>query len=317
MAEKKNDVIPWLRKIQVTLGPLEDYKDSSGKGGNVVTFASDGTLNGLRVAVTHNKQLMAQPQPSTVTVYNLSGDTRNGIRRGLTKIKVEAGWENTDMHLVFQGGVMSVIHERNGADAEFDESQHPRDATGKFGSGGNASGKSVEEKRAAVKDAMREIANGKPEATIPDLRNDLEQFGGTNDVTIVRGDKKKGLEHIVERHGQEVVPGVLEAMATGEIRKFVETKKTVHIQKDGFEAVLSLDEHGKKKTWLLTGYDVIEVARDEVKKPSGERGKVSASHAPTQSGPIFSRPGLGADASLSEIIKRTFSKSSVKNPEAA
>lgn len=45
--------------------------------------------------------------------------------------------------------------------------------------------------RDRMEDALREIANGRPESTIPHLRKDLERYGGTNDVTIVKGDARK------------------------------------------------------------------------------------------------------------------------------
>lgn len=102
-------------------------------------------------------------------------------------------------------------------------------------------------RRDKVEDAMREIANGKAEATVAGLRNDLEQYGGTNDVTIIRGDEKKGLFHIEKRHGSGCIAPVLEAVANGKITRFVKGNKTVHLDKDGYRAVLSLEEHGKKR----------------------------------------------------------------------
>ncbi len=105
---------PWLRKIKVTLGPLEEWKGST--AGECVTFTSDGTMNGLRVVGTFNKTVMGTPNPSVIQLYNLGREARNGIKASLTKVTVEAGWQNTDMRLVFQGSVMNVYNERNGAD---------------------------------------------------------------------------------------------------------------------------------------------------------------------------------------------------------
>lgn len=161
-------------------------------------------------------------------------------------------------------------------------------------------------RRDKVENAMREIANGKAEATVPGLRNDLEQYGGTNDVTIIKGDAKKGLVHIEQRHGAACVAPVLEAVANGKITRFVEGNKTVHIDKDGYRAVLSLEEHGKKKTWLLTGYDIWE---DTKKEPTGDSGKVSARHAATHDGPILSRPDMGAMDSFRQRIEQLLKKS--------
>jgi len=114
----------------------------------------------------------------------------------------------------------------------------------------------VTEKRAQVTLALAELALGALEVTVPQLRSDLEQFGGTNDITFVKGDAKKGLVHIEKRHGVEAVPHVVEAVVAGKITKFIPPKKTVHIVNDGYEAVLSLDKNGQKKTWLLTGWDI-------------------------------------------------------------
>lgn len=105
---------PWLRKIKVQLGPLEEWR---GEGrGSILEFSSDGTRTGLRVKCSINKTMMGMPSPSTITIYNLSSDTRNAIARSLTKCTVFAGWENTDMQRVFSGSVMSVINERSGPD---------------------------------------------------------------------------------------------------------------------------------------------------------------------------------------------------------
>ncbi|MGB2578209.1 hypothetical protein AAIR98_000127 [Elusimicrobium simillimum] len=49
---------------------------------------------------------------------------------------------------------------------------------------------------------------------------------------------------------------VIEVLVDGDVSKFVRAKKTVHLEKNGYEAILSLDEHGQKKTWLLTGYRI-------------------------------------------------------------
>lgn len=115
-AEKKSSTPnrPFLRRIVVTLGPLEEWRGKS--RGEIVQFKSDGTLEGLRVTGTFQKTLMGMPQPSQISIYNLSRDTRNAIKGSLTKITVEAGWNNTDLRKVFQGSIMSSSSERSGPD---------------------------------------------------------------------------------------------------------------------------------------------------------------------------------------------------------
>ena len=162
-----------------------------------------------------------------------------------------------------------------------------------------------------VAKAFSEIVNGAEEATVRNLRSDLEEYGGTPDVTFIWGDDKKGLLHIGSRRGSAVVQKVIDAVVTGEITKHVPGKKTVHLERDGYEAVLSLDEHGEKKTWLLTGW--------KIKEPdvSGEVGTQSGT---TQTGPTFSRSDLGAGSkfsieSLFESVKSSVSKIVDENGE--
>lgn len=111
MAEGKK---PWLRRIKVTLGPLEEWRGST--KGEVVTWESDGTMHGLRVTGTFQKTIMGQPSPTTISIYNMGNEVRNGIKKALTKIRVECGYSNTDMKLLFQGSVMSVVNSRSGPD---------------------------------------------------------------------------------------------------------------------------------------------------------------------------------------------------------
>lgn len=132
--------------------------------------------------------------------------------------------------------------------------------------------------------ALQKIANEAEESTVKNLRDDLSQYGGTNDVTFVFGDKKKGIAHIVDSHGVDVLPQVFDTVIDGKIQRHVAGNKTVILEKNGYEAVLSLDEHGKTKTWLLSGWKI----------STGETSEVSATSSPTQDRPTFSRSELGA-----------------------
>ncbi len=134
--------------------------------------------------------------------------------------------------------------------------------------------------------SLQEIVNGAEEATVKDLRNDLTQYGGTNDITFVWGNKKKGIVHIATDHSVDVLPKVIDTVIDGKITHFTKKNKTVHLMKNGIEAVLSLDEHGNTKTWLLTGWDT-SISKD------AER-EFNATLGATQDGPTFSRSELGA-----------------------
>ncbi len=137
----------------------------------------------------------------------------------------------------------------------------------------------------SLSNAVNEIVNGADEAIISDARSDLTQYGGSNDVKIIWGDKKKGLYHIGYRRGADVVANVLRTIIDGDISKYVDSKRTVHIVHGEYEAALSLDMDGRNETWLLTGW--------KINQPDAI-GEVSTHSDATQTGPTFSRSDLGA-----------------------
>lgn len=144
--------------------------------------------------------------------------------------------------------------------------------------------------------ALQKIADGSDEETVKNLRDDLEQYGGTNDVTFIFGNDKKGIKHIAQRHGKKTLLKVFDTVIDGEIKRYTANKKTVILSKGNYEAVLSLDENGNKKTWLLSGWDITQ----KKEKSSDVNGEVSTQSATTQIKPTFSRQDLGAE--LSNII---------------
>lgn len=147
-----------------------------------------------------------------------------------------------------------------------------------------------------VVNALKKIVNGSEEETVKNLRNDLGQYGGTNDITFVFGNNKKGIQHIAQKHGNKTLLNVIDTVINGNIKRFVQGNKTVIIGKDNYEAVLSLDEYGNQKTWLLSGWDITK----NNKKSSDVIREVSTQTDTTQIKPTFSRQDLGAE--LSNII---------------
>ncbi len=134
-------------------------------------------------------------------------------------------------------------------------------------------------------EAVEHIMDGADESVIKNARDDISQYGGSNDVALVWGNSKKGIAHIGEKRGGEVVGNVIRAVVEGDVVKFVEAKKTLHIEWNGYEAVLSLDENGNRKTWLLTGW--------HQNRPDAS-GEVGAQSGATHTRPTFSRSDMGA-----------------------
>ena len=153
-----------------------------------------------------------------------------------------------------------------------------------------------------VAQALQEIVNGKEEVVVSDLRPDLEQYDGSPDVAFVWGNKKKGLMHIGVKHGEDVIKDVIDTVLYGDIERYSETKKTVTLSHNGYEAILSLDENGNKKTWLLTGW--------KINMPDAT-GEVSTQSGATQTEPTFSRLDLGAG--LSNYITQLQNKQGVES----
>ena len=143
----------------------------------------------------------------------------------------------------------------------------------------------MDEKIKAVIAAMQEIAAGAEEAAVKNMRPDFVKYGGNGDVVFIWGNEKKGIYHIGLRRGKEVVENVIKTVLFGQIDRYSAVKKTITLELNGYEAVISLDENGKPKTWLLTGWK---------KNEPDAAGKVSATTGATQTSPIFGRADLGA-----------------------
>jgi hypothetical protein len=182
------------RRIVVTLGPLEEWRGQS--RGETVRFASDGTPGGLKVAGTFQKTLMGMPNPSQVSVFNLAQDTRNAIRGSLTKITVQAGRQNTELHTLFQGSILSAVSERSGADILTRISALP-------GYGALVRGVSSRTYAAGtpVRDVVRDMAADLPGLAVAD--SGIEGLEGTigNSGWSFAGSTKDGLTRLANEWG--------------------------------------------------------------------------------------------------------------------
>lgn len=185
---------PWLRRIVVTLGPLEEWRGKS--QGEVVQFEADGTPKGLKVTGTFQKTLMGIPNPSQISVFNLARDTRDAIRGSLTKITVQVGWQNTELHTLFQGSVLSAVSERNGADIVTKIGALP-------GYGALVRGVSSKTFAAGtpVRDVVKSMAQDLPGLTIGDsgLEGLDGKIGGSG--WSFAGSTKDGLTQLANEHG--------------------------------------------------------------------------------------------------------------------
>ncbi len=124
-------------------------------------------------------------------------------------------------------------------------------------------------------------------------------FGEVGDVTKnYKGGN--GLSHIVSKRfaegfdGYDVILKLIETIVTGKVVKTVDVKKTIHIEKDGYEAVLSEDKFGNEEIWLLTGW--------KINKPDDSE-EFCTTNTSTHFTPTFSRDEVGAGLSNVKIRK--------------
>lgn len=108
-------------------------------------------------------------------------------------------------------------------------------------------------KRVEFKSAIERIAKDEEsEITIKSVRDDLEKYGGTNDISLLKGNEDGGIEHIYQKHSNDI-DGIIDTLIKAPVVEYVKNRK-VFIENDNYKVVLSLDYYGNKKTWLLTGY---------------------------------------------------------------
>ena len=79
-----------------------------------------------------------------------------------------------------------------------------------------------------------------------------------NHEAIIESDLffKKFKKHKKIITGEKIAYKLIDVILNGKVTKTIESKKTVHFSKDGYEAVLSLDFHGNCVSWILTGYKI-------------------------------------------------------------
>lgn len=109
---------PWLRQIEVILGPLfEENTEPSATNGSGKRIFADGTMNSMRVRFNVFKHACSTGRPSIIEIYNLSEKTRASIQVGFTQVILNIGYSNIPkMQTLFTGSLLSCFHRREGAD---------------------------------------------------------------------------------------------------------------------------------------------------------------------------------------------------------
>lgn len=117
---------PWLRRVELYIGPLEEWRG----GGNqklAVKIIGDGTTENLRVRFEIRKSIQSVPGPSQIYVYNLSAALRNSLQQAVgsldavqskpgAQVELKVGWENTPIVTLYKGTLYAVVPDREGPD---------------------------------------------------------------------------------------------------------------------------------------------------------------------------------------------------------
>lgn len=164
-------------------------------------------------------------------------------------------------------------------DSNWREEDHNRDERGRFAKK-NSSGTEKKEnnqnkndgdKIEQLRNALEEmLLKGQEEITVKNVRTDLEQYGGTNDITLKMGtndpktNKGSGIRHIVGKHGIEALKNAWYTIVYGRIKYYSKNDNKIRLRNNNDIAILALDDKGAKKTWIITAYNEDEY---ENKKP--------------------------------------------------
>ena len=88
--------------------------------------------------------------------------------------------------------------------------------------------------------------------------NGFKKGFGISHIIAKRDYEHKTNPERFKETGLQVAKKLMDVIVYGKIFKTVPAKQCVHLQKDGFEAVISQNWHGDKVNWLLTGWKEIK-----------------------------------------------------------
>lgn len=107
----------FIRRCEVLIGPLADWQ-GGGSTNEAIRIIADGTNQNLRVAFSVSKTLTGTPNKLDLAIWGLSRETMLAVRGNLSSVQIIAGYESSadSVALVAQGGILSAVPRREGAD---------------------------------------------------------------------------------------------------------------------------------------------------------------------------------------------------------
>lgn len=100
------------RELELYIGPFQEWKGIESV--NAIKLVCNGNNDTLRIDASISKNIVSEVNTATITIYNLSQDTREAIRNQNVSIRLYAGYEGYKKEMVFSGGVKSAVSFRQG-----------------------------------------------------------------------------------------------------------------------------------------------------------------------------------------------------------
>lgn len=83
---------------------------------NLIVPDTDLEITGLRINFKIEKSLVGYPNLGNIKIYNMSENSRKKIEEKSLKIQLSAGYEDTNVTLIFDGNIVNVVHQKIGVD---------------------------------------------------------------------------------------------------------------------------------------------------------------------------------------------------------
>jgi len=116
---------PFIRRAELRIQQkiTSTSTDQSGKivesstTKNLLNIVADGSRENLQISFVINKQLVGQPNESTIEIYNLRPDTRKLLMQPKQSLRAQlfVGWSNIPMSLLADGQVLQVMPSKEGS----------------------------------------------------------------------------------------------------------------------------------------------------------------------------------------------------------
>ncbi len=149
------------------------------------------------------------------------------------------------------------------AENAWEESKHPRDKEGKFGSGEGETEKADTSASSVFGESFSEFS-GKPEKAIEKLMSEKTGYvpaamhkEGIGYITFVygeSGDRGFGLAHIAEKHGKEILNEIPEIIKNGDIDDRHKRLGRLYVVSQDKKVVIRLDWDKEEVNWLATAF---------------------------------------------------------------